>query len=186
MNELEDTHVSEKMETYFATNNNSFQPNYFPILAVEPLTPLFQYPIRRLVRSRKVSKPWDLYPELSDHFEIWQVPWQHYCWCGSQISKWCKHFNTRSHAYEALRDILISDFIGYGNRAHLFAFQLPVPLQYGGMISNANTYVCLFKQVSRIKVMRVQEKVMGVQDDRTHTQSWVNRLGECLHHFTFI
>ena len=34
--------------------------------------PPFQYPIRRLtVRSRKVSKPRDLYLELSDRSEIW-------------------------------------------------------------------------------------------------------------------
>ena len=38
----------------------------------------FQHPIRRLiVRSRKVSKPWDLYLELSDRSEIWQAPGQH-------------------------------------------------------------------------------------------------------------
>ena len=47
----------------------------------------FQYPIRRLiVRSREVSKPRDLYLELSDRSEIWQAPWQH-CYRGAcQIS----------------------------------------------------------------------------------------------------
>ena len=40
----------------------------------------FQYPIRRLaVRSRKVSKPRDLYLELSDRSEIWQAPRQQGC-----------------------------------------------------------------------------------------------------------
>ena len=48
----------------------------------------FQYPISRLtVRSHKVSKPRDLYLELSDRSEIWQAPRQQGCRSACQISK---------------------------------------------------------------------------------------------------
>ena len=47
-----------------------------------------QYPKRRLsVRSRQVSKPRDLYLELSDRSEIWQALRQQCCRCACQISK---------------------------------------------------------------------------------------------------
>ena len=47
-----------------------------------------QYPKRRLsVRSRKVSKPRDLYLELSDRSEIWQALRQQCCRCACQSSK---------------------------------------------------------------------------------------------------
>ena len=49
---------------------------------------LFHVLTRRNVRSREVSKPWDLYVELSDRSEIWQPPRQHCCRCACQISKW--------------------------------------------------------------------------------------------------
>ena len=49
-----------------------------------------QYPKRRLsVRSRKVSKPRDLYLKLSDRSEIWQALRQQCCRCACQISKRC-------------------------------------------------------------------------------------------------
>ena len=41
---------------------------------------------RLIVRSREVSKPRDLYLELSDNSAIWQAPRQH-CWYACQISK---------------------------------------------------------------------------------------------------
>ena len=42
---------------------------------------LLQYTIRRLiVRSRKASKPRDLYLELLDRSQIWHAPQQHWCW----------------------------------------------------------------------------------------------------------
>ena len=78
----------------------------------------FQYPIRRLiVRSRKVSKPRDLYLELSDRSEIWQAPRQQCCRGACQISKRHEHFNTRSRAFETLRDLTIRRLIGYRNGA---------------------------------------------------------------------
>ena len=50
----------------------------------------FQYTIRRLTaRSRKVSKPRDLYLELSYRSEIWQAPRQQGCRSACQISKRC-------------------------------------------------------------------------------------------------
>ena len=70
---------------------------------------LFQYPIRRLViKSREISKPRDLYLELSDRSEISQALRQHCRRCACQISKRYKHFDKRSRAFESLRDLTIS------------------------------------------------------------------------------
>ena len=76
----------------------------------------FQYPIRGvIVRSVKVSKLRDLYLELSDRTEIWQAPRQHCCRRACQISRQYEHFNTRSRAFETLRDLTIRRLIGYWN-----------------------------------------------------------------------
>ena len=65
-----------------------------------------QYPKRRLsVRSRKVSKPRDLYLELSDRSEIWHALRQQCCRCACQISK--RYDN--SILYEILRKDVFSD-----------------------------------------------------------------------------
>ena len=65
-----------------------------------------QYPIRRLsVRSRKVSKPRDLYLELSDRSEIWQALRQHDCRCACQISKRCNNLKYQSLDFEISRDL---------------------------------------------------------------------------------
>ena len=67
---------------------------------------LFQYPIRRLiVRSRKVSNPWDLYLELSDRSEIWQ------------ISKRYDDSNYQSRSWETSWDLTIKRPFGYWNSA---------------------------------------------------------------------
>ena len=60
-----------------------------------------QYPIRRLiVRSRGVSKPRDLYLELSDRSDIWQAHRQQCCRRVCQISK--RYDNLKYyHAYPA-------------------------------------------------------------------------------------
>ena len=72
---------------------------------------LFKNPIRRLiVRSRKVSKPQDLYLELSNRSGIWLAPGQH-----CQISKRYENFNIRSRTFETLRDLTIRRLIGYWN-----------------------------------------------------------------------
>ena len=65
-----------------------------------------QYPKRRLfVRSREVSKPRDLYLELSDRSEIWQALRQHCCRCACQISKRYDNLKYRSRGFETLRDL---------------------------------------------------------------------------------
>ena len=81
----------------------------------------FQYPIRRLtVRSRKVSKPPDLYLELSDRSVIWQAPRQQGCRSACQISKRCDNLNYQSRGFETSRDLTIRRLIGYWNGALIF------------------------------------------------------------------
>ena len=72
----------------------------------------FQYPIRRLaVRSRKVSKPRDLYLELYDRSEIWQAPRLRCCRRACQISKLCDNLNYRSRDIETSRYLTIRRLI---------------------------------------------------------------------------
>ena len=79
---------------------------------------LFQYPIKRLtVRSRKDSKPRDLYLALSDRSEIWQAPRQQGCRSACQISKRCDNLNYQSRGFETSRDLTIRRLIGYWNGA---------------------------------------------------------------------
>ena len=79
---------------------------------------LFQYSIRRLiVRSRKVSKPRDLYLELSDRSEIWQAPRQHCCRCACQISWQCDNLNYQSRGFETSWDFTVRRLMGYWNGA---------------------------------------------------------------------
>ena len=79
---------------------------------------LFQYSIRRLiVRSRKVSKPRDLYLELADRSEIWQEHRQHCCWCACQISERCDNLNYQYRGFETSRDLTVRRLIGYWNGA---------------------------------------------------------------------
>ena len=72
-----------------------------------------QYPKWRLsVRSRKVSKPRDLYLELFDRSEIWQALRQQCCRCACQISKWydnLKYNPVASRLYEILRKDVFLD-----------------------------------------------------------------------------
>ena len=77
-----------------------------------------QYPKRRLsVRSRKVSKPRDLYLELSDHSEIWQALWQQCCRCACQISKRYDNLKYQSRGFETLRDLTKRRIFGYWDGA---------------------------------------------------------------------
>ena len=74
-----------------------------------------QYPKRRLiVRSREVSKSWDLYLELSDRSEIWQALRQHCC-----------RFNLKyqSGGFETSRDLTTRRLFGYWDGA-------PVVMKY--------------------------------------------------------
>ena len=77
-----------------------------------------QYPKRRLsVRSRKVSKPRDLYLELSDHSEILQALRQQCCRCACQISKRYDNLKYQSRGFETLRDLTKRRLFGYWDGA---------------------------------------------------------------------
>ena len=60
-----------------------------------------------IVRSREVSKPWDLYLALSDRSEIWQAHRQHCCRCACQMSERCDNLNYHSRCSETSRDLTI-------------------------------------------------------------------------------
>ena len=76
-----------------------------------------QYPKRRLfVRSRKVSKPRDLYLELPDRSEIWQALRQQCCRCACQISKRYGNLKYQSRGFETLRDLTKRRLSGYSRR----------------------------------------------------------------------
>ena len=72
---------------------------------------------RRMVRSRKVSKPRYLYLELFDSSEIWQASRQQCCRGVCQIAKQCDDLNYQSRGFDALWDPTISRVIGYWNGA---------------------------------------------------------------------
>ena len=77
-----------------------------------------QYPKRRLsVRSRKISKPRDLYLELSDRSEIWQALRQQCCRCACQISKRYDNLKYQSRGFETLRDLTERRLFGYWDGA---------------------------------------------------------------------
>ena len=77
-----------------------------------------QYPKRRLsVRSRKVSKPRDLYLELSDRSEICQALRQQCCRCACQISKRYDKLKYQSCGFETLRDLTKRRLFGYWDGA---------------------------------------------------------------------
>ena len=84
-----------------------------------------QYPKRRLsVRSRKVSKPRDLYLELSDRYEIWQALRQQCCRCACQISKRYENLKYQSRGFETLRDLMERRLFGYWDGAQQSTQQL--------------------------------------------------------------
>ena len=77
-----------------------------------------QYPKRRLsVRSRKVSKPRDLYLELSDRSAIWQALRQQCCRCACQILKRYDNLKYQSRGFETLRDLTKRRLFGYWDGA---------------------------------------------------------------------
>ena len=77
-----------------------------------------QYPKRRLfVRSRKVSKPRDLYLELSDRSEILQALGQQCCRCACYISKRYDNLKYQSRGFEILRDLTKRRLFGYWDGA---------------------------------------------------------------------
>ena len=79
-----------------------------------------QYPKRRLsVRSRNVSKPRDLYLELSDRLEIWQALGQQCCRCACKISKRYDNLKYQSRGFETLRDLTKRRLFGYWDGTRL-------------------------------------------------------------------
>ena len=109
-----------------------------------------QYPkIRLFVRSRQVSKPRDLYLELSDRSEIWQALRQQCCRCACQISKRYDNLRYQSRGFETLRDLTKRRIFGYWDGAQ-GAMAAVWPLQicsitwslYGG----CNKYSILWKK----------------------------------------
>ena len=89
------------------------------LLKQDPRAPS-QYPKRLLsVRSRKVSKPRDLYLELSDRYEIWQALWQQCCRCACQISKRYHNLKYQSRGFEILRDLTKRRLFGYWDGAQV-------------------------------------------------------------------
>ena len=77
-----------------------------------------QYPKRRLsARSRKVSKPRNLYLELSERSEIWQALRQRCCRCACQISKRYDNLKYQSRGFETSRDLTKRRLLGYWDGA---------------------------------------------------------------------
>ena len=90
---------------------------------------LFHVLTRRNVRSREVSKPWDLYVELSDRSEIWQ-PRQHCCRCACQNSKWCDHLNYPNLAASRLHEILQWYVLSDIEKVPEFQGQARIPIRF--------------------------------------------------------
>ena len=97
-----------------------------------------QYPKRRLsVRSRKVSKPRDLYLELSDRSEIWQALRQQCYRCACQISKRYDNLKYQSRGFETLRDLTKRRLFGYWDGA----LGLVIKQMWGRWNRGTNTHI---------------------------------------------
>ena len=94
--------------------------------------------IRLSVRSRKVSKPRDLYLELSDRYEIWQALRQQCCRCACQISKRYDNLKYQSRGFEPSRDLTKRRLFGYWDGA-----QVPCCFR-NQIISRQNSDLLLF------------------------------------------
>ena len=75
--------------------------------------------IRLSVRSRKVSKPRDLYFKLSYRFEIWQAHRQHCCRSACQFSERSDNSKYKSRGFETLRDLTERRIFGYWDGAQV-------------------------------------------------------------------
>ena len=112
-----------------------------------------QYPKRRLsVRSRKVSKPRDLYLELSDRSEIWQALRQQCCRCACQISKRYDNLKNRSCGFETLRDLTERRLFGYWDGAQgVYLHTLTLHVSW---------FVCLHHTVRFINVCNFDDSIV--------------------------
>ena len=104
--------------TVFAIDRSKARHHFMSVTSsLTPWAPS-QYPNRRIfVRSRKVSKPRDLYLELPDRSEIWQAYRQHCCRCTCQISKRCDNLKYQSRGFETSRDLTKRRYFGYWDGA---------------------------------------------------------------------
>ena len=108
---------------------------------LEPFRAPSQYPKRRLiVRSREVSKPRNLYLELSDRSEIWQALRQHCCRCACQISKRYDNLKYQSRGFETLRDLTKRRLFGYWDGALVL-------IQNGSMACHDVTMHCSLQSI---------------------------------------
>ena len=111
-----------------------------------------QYPKRRLsVRSRKVSKPRDLYLKLSDRSEICQALRQQCCRCACQISKRYDNLKYQSRGFETLRDLTKRRLFGYWDGAQDLHIR-PIPVVYTRVICKRwirKFYDCIYDDVTR-------------------------------------
>ena len=95
--------------------------------------------ISDIVRSRKVTKPRDLYLELSDRSEIGQAPRQQCCRGACQISKRCDDLNYKSRGFMISRDLTIRHLIRYwsGFQASIdFFYGCPRPISKWAAVEN--------------------------------------------------
>ena len=93
-----------------------------------------QCPKRRLsVRSRKVSKPRDLYLELSDRSETWQALRQQCCRCACQISKRYDNLKYQSRGFETLRDLTKRRLFGYWDGAQCLTAVRDIACLWGAL-----------------------------------------------------
>ena len=107
--------------TLFHTHTHTKIPKWAPLVrVVQPIWAPSQYTKRRLsVRSLQVSKPRDLYLELSNRFEIWQALRQQCCRCVCQISKRLDNLKYQSRGFETLRDLTKRRLFGYWDGAQI-------------------------------------------------------------------
>ena len=80
-----------------------------------PVSPL-PYVITKKILNSQNRKPWHWFFQLSDGFEIWQVPWQS-C-CKTAACKMWKRYNDlsfQSRGFETSRDLKIGCLMGSRN-----------------------------------------------------------------------
>ena len=125
-----------------------FHENYARDIAADALCP-FQYPIRRLMRSREFSKQRDWQFELSHRFEIWQAHRQHYR-CACQISERSVDSKHKSRGFETSWDLTIRRLIGYWNGSsgiYFLRWTPPFPRTGRIPVALAEELYVLFSQI---------------------------------------
>ena len=137
-----------------------------------------QYPKRRLsVRSRKVSKPRDLYLKLSDRSEIWQALRQHCCRCACQISKRYDNLKYQSRGFEISRDLTKRRLFGYWDgaqdayRQHFYRFACLFSKRYDIFHPHSCMCVCVCVCDRSLNICACQEFVIASRKYGRQTSS---------------